>query len=93
MSAFMAQSGRLVICGNAGDALGDSLYEARIYVGGEVQSLGADCIEKPMKQEHLDELKELLAVAGMADVDTSKFRRFGSARKLYNFNIDHAGEY
>ena len=93
MSAFMAQSGRLVICGDAGDALGDSLYEARLYVGGEVQSLGADCIEKPMRQEHLDELNELLAAAGMSDVDASKFRRFGSARKLYNFNIDHAGEY
>ncbi len=27
-SAFMAQAGRMVICGDAGDALGDSLYEA-----------------------------------------------------------------
>jgi len=93
MSAFMAQSGRLVICGDAGDALGDSLYEARIYVGGEVTSLGADCIEKPMQAEHETELGELLERAGMSDVDTSKFKRFGSARKLYNFNIDHAGEY
>ncbi len=92
-SAFMAQKGRLVICGNAGDALGDSCYEARIYVGGEVSSLGADCIEKDMQQEHLDELKTLLAAAGMDDVDVSKFRRYGSARKLYNFNIDHAGDY
>ena len=93
MSAFMAQSGRFVICGDAGDALGDSLYEARIYVGGEVQSLGADCMEKPMEEEHKSELKALLDAAGMSDVDISKFRRFGSARKLYNFNIDHAGEY
>ena len=30
MSAFMAQSGTLVVCGDAGDALGDSCYEARI---------------------------------------------------------------
>lgn len=93
MSAFMAQSGRFVICGDAGDALGDSLYEARIYVGGSVQSLGADCIEKPMKEEHLKELRSLLDCAGMNDVDTAKFKRYGSARKLYNFNIDHAGEY
>lgn len=93
MSAFMAQSGRFVICGDAGDALGDSLYEARIYVGGEVRSLGADCIEKPMQDEHQRELKALLERAGMLDVDISKFKRYGSARKLYNFNIDHAGEY
>ena len=28
MSAFMAQSGNLVVLGDAGDALGDSIYEA-----------------------------------------------------------------
>ena len=92
-SAFMAQKGRLVVCGDAGDALGDSCYEARLYVAGKVSSLGADCIEKEMRQEHLDELKDLLAAAGMDDVDPSSFKRYGSARKLYNFNIDHAGEY
>lgn len=93
MSAFMAQSGRLVICGDAGEALGDSMYEARIYVGGKVASLGADCIEKPIKSEHEAELKDLLGQAGIDAGDISRFRRYGSARKLYNFNIDHAGEY
>ncbi len=93
MSAFMAQSGRLVICGDVGEALGDSMYEARIYVGGEVASLGADCIEKEMKSEREAELKELLQAAGIDGGDLSRFRRYGSARKLYNFNIDHAGEY
>ena len=34
MSAFMAQSGNLVVLGDAGDALGDSLYEARLFVRG-----------------------------------------------------------
>ena len=93
MSAFMAQSGRLVVCGDAGEALGDSLYEARLYVGGEVASLGTDCIEKPMHDEHRAELQELLDRAGKSDVDIAKFRRYGSARKLYNFNINNAGEY
>lgn len=93
MSGFMAQSGRMVVCGDAGDALGDSCYETRFYVGGEVASLGADCVEKPMQDEHLAELSELLERAGMSDRDVSRFKRYGSARKLYNFNIDHAGEY
>ena len=93
MSAFMAQSGCLVICGDAGEALGDSMYEAHIYVGGEVKSLGADCIEKPMHAEHQVELKSMLEQAGIVGQDLSKFKRYGSARKLYNFNIDHAGEY
>jgi methylamine---glutamate N-methyltransferase subunit B len=92
MSAFMAQSGNLVVLGNAGDALGDSLYEARLFVRGNVKSLGADCIEKEMRPEHLELLTDLLKRAG-ADADPSEFRRYGSARKLYNFHVDHAGEY
>ena len=57
MSAFMAQRGNLVVCGDAGEALGDSIYEARLYVKGKVESLGADCIEKEMRAEHRDDLE------------------------------------
>ena len=92
MSAFMAQSGNLVILGDAGDALGDSRYEARLFVRGEVKSLGADCVEKEMRPEHLDLLADLLGRAE-ADARPEEFRRYGSARKLYNFNVDHADEY
>ncbi len=92
MGAFMAQEGRLVICGDAGDFMGDSLYEATIYVAGKVGKLGADCIEKELTRDHLKILTELLKDTGI-DADPASFRRYGSARKLYNFNIDHAGEY
>ena len=92
MSAFMAQAGNLVVLGDAGDALGDSLYEARIFVRGTVKSLGADCIEKEMRPEHVEILRDLLARAGM-DADPAAFRRYGSARKLYNFDIDNASDY
>ena len=84
MSAFTAQAGRLVVCGDAGDDLGDSIYEARIYVRGKVGSLGADCVEKPVRDEHRAELAELLAAAGL-EHDPGEFRRFGSARRLYHF--------
>ncbi len=93
MSAFMAQSGRLVVCGDAGDALGDSLYEARIYVRGNVAGLGADCVEKTMKDKHKIELDKLLIEAGVTGADAAEFRRFGSARKLYNFKVDNADAY
>jgi glutamate synthase domain-containing protein 3 len=92
MSAFMAQAGRLVVCGDAGDALGDSLYETRIYVGGTVKSLGSDCVQKPMREEHLAELAELLAAAEI-DADPAGFKRYGSARKLYHFHVDNASAY
>jgi methylamine---glutamate N-methyltransferase subunit B len=93
MSAFMAQKGALVVCGDAGDALGDSIYEARLYVRGGVASLGADCVEKELRQEHVAELEDLLARAGVTGVDAGDFRRYGSARTLYNFDVDNAGAY
>jgi glutamate synthase domain-containing protein 3 len=93
MSAFMAQKGALVVCGDAGEALGDSIYEARLYVRGSVASLGADCVEKPLEPEHLRELRELLDRAGVSDADPAEFRRYGSARKLYTFDVDNAGAY
>jgi len=93
MSAFMAQTGNLVVLGDAGDALGDSIYEARLFVRGKVKSLGADCIEKEMRPEHHEALAALLKKAGVDGVKTSEFKRYGSARKLYNFNIDNVDAY
>jgi glutamate synthase domain-containing protein 3 len=93
MSAFMAQRGCLVVCGDAGEALGDSIYETHVYVRGEVASLGADCIEKELRDNHVAELRSLLERAGFDDLDPGDFRRYGSARQLYNFHVDNAGAY
>lgn len=98
MSAFMAQAGRIVVCGDAGDGLGDSIYEARIYVRGTVGTLGADCVEKPMREEHRSELAELLRTAGMSQkaddpAYLGAFRRYGSQRSLYHFTSDDTGRY
>src|SRR5580698_1991714 len=92
MSAFMAQAGNLVVLGDAGDALGDSIYEARLYVRGGVKSLGADCVEKPMRDDHKAELRTLLDAAGInGSIDVGEFRRYGSARNLYHFHVDNVG--
>lgn len=93
MSAFMAQSGNLVVLGNAGDALGDSIYEARLFVRGDVKGLGADCIEKPMRPEHFELVAGLLEKAQAHGAEPRDFRRYGSARKLYNFDIHNADAY
>lgn len=94
MSGFMAQAGNLVVLGDAGEHLGDSIYEARIFVRGSVKSLGTDCIEKEMRDEHRADLRRILDAAGVgADVKVSDFKRYGSARKLYNFHIDNIGDY
>jgi glutamate synthase domain-containing protein 3 len=94
MSAFMAQAGNLVVFGDAGDALGDSIYEARLFVRGSVKSLGTDCIEKPMEEVHREALDFIFAKAGVVgQADPGEFRRYGSARRLYNFHVDHVTDY
>ena len=92
MSAFMAQAGRLVVCGDAGAYLGDSIYEAEVFVRGRVESLGADCVEEDMSGEDAGRLDTLLAEAGIV-ADAARFRRYGSARQLYNFRVDNAAAY
>jgi len=96
MSAFMAQAGRLVVCGDAGDGLGDSIYEARVYVRGVVGGLGADCVEKELGPEHVAELAELLTAAGLEPTGAyapARFRRYGSARRLYHFATHNSTAY
>jgi hypothetical protein len=46
-----------------------------------------------MRDEHVAQLKDLLAAAGFDDVDPSEFSRYGSARRLYNFHVDNLGSY
>jgi glutamate synthase domain-containing protein 3 len=92
MSAFMAQKGSVVVCGDAGEALGDSLYEAQLFVRGTVAGLGADCVGQEMRDEHRARVAGLLAAAEI-DADPADFRRYGSARQLYNFHVDNVGTY
>lgn len=92
MSAFMAQAGHLVVCGDAGAHFGDSIYEAILYVRGSVESLGADCVEKEMTSEHVETLRGLLDQARI-DADPNQFRRYGSARELYHFKTHNVASY
>ena len=61
---------------------------------GQVGSLGADCVVKDMRDAHKAALRRLLDAAGVGGgLDVSDFRRYGSARALYNFHIDNLGSY
>ena len=91
-SAFMAQAGTLVICGDAAGSLGDSLYEAVIYVRGKLHSLGADAREEPMGPADEARLRDLLGKASI-NYAPKEFKRVASARKLYHWNSEHDQEY
>jgi len=92
MSAFMAQKGNLIIFGDADEDLGDSIYEAKIFVKGKVKSLGADCVEKKMDEKNIQILKDIFKDNNIKE-DPKNFKRYGSARNLYNFKIDNVGSY
>jgi methylamine---glutamate N-methyltransferase subunit B len=91
-SAFMAQAGRMLICGNAGEGLGDSLYEVVLYVRGEIRSLGADARVEPMSEADHDVVQGLLAQAGLRH-SSGQFKRVASARSLYHWNADANQQY
>jgi glutamate synthase domain-containing protein 3 len=92
MSAFMAQAGTLVVCGDAAHGLGDSLYEAVVYVRGAIHGLGTDAREEPLGRADLEKLSTLLAQAGF-DYGPKSFKRIGSARTLYHWHIDSSHAY
>ena len=92
MSAFMAQAGKLVVLGDAGEALGDSIYEA--------QALRARQREEPRRRLHREAARRSITRPSCAGcscgrrrgrVDVGEFRRYGSARRLYHFHIDNVG--
>ena len=92
VSGFMAQAGRMVICGDADIGLGDSIYEAVIYVAGVIRGLGADAREEPMSDEDVAAVAELLEKAQLQH-DPRQFKRIASARTLYHWNADAGQEY
>jgi methylamine---glutamate N-methyltransferase subunit B len=92
-SAFMAQAGNIVILGDTGEGLGDSIYEANIFVRGKVKSLGADCEVKVMDAESKKILSDLLTKSGHTDLKPESFTQYGSARTLYHFHVDNSGAY
>ena len=53
--------------GDADADLGDSIYEAKIFVKGKVKSLGADCVEKKMDKKNIDELTKLFKKLGIKE--------------------------
>ena len=82
----MAQAGSLVVCGDAGEALGDSIYEARLYVRGDVARASAPTASRRRwRDEHVAELaRAARARRRRRRGRRREFRRYGSARRLYN---------
>ena len=85
-SGFMMQRGRMIICGYAGMNLGDSMYDGTIYVGGEVEELGVDCVPGEMTELDLRYLTEKLAIYGIKTPrGVEKMQKYVSGKMLWNY--------
>ena len=86
-SGFMMQRGRMVICGNAGKNLGDSMYDGTIYVGGEVEDLGVDCVPGEMNETELKWLTRKLAMYDVSPAcGVENIKKFVSGKRLWNYD-------
>ena len=80
----MMQKGRIIICGDVGDAVGDSMYEGEIYVAGNIGSLGSDAKEETASEDELLQIWEKLESFGITE--RFQFKKVVSAKKLYHFD-------
>ena len=86
-TGFMMQRGRIVILGDVAPNLGDSLYDGTIFVGGKIESLGADAVEAEMTDLDVDWLKRKLKVAEIdKKINFSKMTKIVSGKKLWNYD-------
>ncbi len=86
-SGFMMQRGRMIICGDAGMNLGDSMYDGTIYVGGEVEELGVDCVPGEMTELDVRYLTSKLDIYGIkTPKGVEKMQKFVSGKQLWNYD-------
>jgi len=86
MSGFMAQAGTILVGGDAGPSLGDSLYEAVIYVAGRIASLGSDAKTEELGEADVVRLRELVELSGFSHISPEDVTKVVSAKHLYNFD-------
>ena len=91
MAGFMAQKGTLIVCGDAGEAFADSMYDAVCYVGGRIADLGNDAVVHELADDDVTFLATTLArylpAHGRgATRPLSNFRKVVAGRKLWNFD-------
>jgi methylamine---glutamate N-methyltransferase subunit B len=89
MSGFMAHRGKLVVLDGAGEALGASLYEGRIFVSGDVESLGADAVEMEPTEEEIAEARRDLE-ANSLPWPAGLFRKVVAEGRLWYFDVREA---
>jgi len=84
MTGFMAQKGTIIILGDADLALADSMYEAEVYVAGQIAELGNDAV---IHEPTAGELATLSTTLSKFELNVPKtLKKVVAGRKLWNFD-------
>ena len=87
LSGFMMQRGRIIVCGNAGKNLGDSMYDGVIYVGGEIKSLGVDAVPAELTQLDRSWLNRKLKLYDLLPNEgVEHFTKIVAGKQLWNYD-------
>lgn len=86
-TGFMMQRGRMIILGDAGPSLGDSMYDGTIYIGGNIKSLGVDCVESELADLDIKYLRGKLELYGFeAPNGIENMKKLVSGKQLWNYD-------
>ncbi len=84
---FMMQRGRIIVLGDVGINLGDSMYDGTIFIGGKIGSFGSDAIEAELTSIDKEWLKRKLKVAEIGEnFDVNKIKKIVAGKKLWNYD-------
>jgi len=87
LSGFMMQRGRMIVCGNAGKNLGDSMYDGTIFVGGEIESLGVDAVLGDFSDTDKGWLERKLKQYDLFPQNgISSFKKIVAGKQLWNYD-------
>ena len=83
-TGFMMQRGRQIICVDVNDGLGDSMYDGVIYVGGNVASLGVDCVPGEMNDDDVEFINRKFRIYDLGTPPDLK--KFECGKVLHNYD-------
>ena len=84
MTGFMMQKGRLVVCGDAAGAFGDSMYEGELFCGGDIEDLGSDTLVEEPSDDEVAQIAETLAPYGLGP--EKEWKKVRSGGKLWRYD-------
>jgi glutamate synthase domain-containing protein 3 len=83
----MMQRGRMIVLGDAGKNLGDSMYDGIIYVGGKIESLGVDAVPAEMTELDVSWLRRKLGLYRLeAPGGAQNMHKIVAGKQLWNYD-------